>query len=243
MPWPSCVSFVAKRAPWSGVICSRSVSSRARISAVVIALGIAVPGVGCSSSGVARVPSSRPASQPSSVQSVQNLYEAGRYTDVVGTVAAAPQSRPEDIWLAAMSAAKLARQADARALFSRLASSSDEAWQVVARLALALLDGNGEELQRAAAAAEAYPSHPFVQCQLGLARSSLNDFSEAARAFDRCLGADPRFAYAYYFGGIAYERLKRADLTADRLETFLRLAPDAPERPAVESILRTIRGQ
>lgn len=176
---------------------------------------------------------------------MQSLFEAGRYADVVGTVAAAPegQARPEDIWLAFMSDVKLARQADARDLLSRLASGSDEAWHVVARLALALLDGNVEELQRATAAAEAYPSHPFVQCQLGLAHTNRNNFTEAARAFDRCVDANPGFAYAYYFGGLAYDRLERADLTADRLETFLRLAPDAPERPAVESILRTIRGQ
>jgi hypothetical protein len=30
---------------------------------------------------------------------------------------------------------------------------------------------------------------------------------------------------------------------ANHFETFIRLAPNAPERPEVESILRTVRGR
>jgi regulator of sirC expression with transglutaminase-like and TPR domain len=63
----------------------------------------------------------------------------------------------------------------------------------------------------------------------------------AAQAFERCVEADPRFAYAYYYAGLAYDRLNRADLMINRLEMFQRLAPEAPERPEVESILQTVR--
>ena len=38
-------------------------------------------------------------------------------------------------------------------------------------------------------------------------------------------------------------RIKRADLTAEHLERFVKLAPMAPERPAVESLMRTLRGR
>ena len=73
-----------------------------------------------------------------------------------------------------------------------------------------------------------------------LARS---DMAAAAEAFDRVTQADPRFAYGYYSGGLAYDRLNRADLAIIRLEMFVRLAPDAPERPEVTSILQTVRAR
>ena len=82
-----------------------------------------------------------------------------------------------------------------------------------------------------------------MQYQLGLAHLRRHDISVAAQAFDRCTQADPWFAYAYYSGGIAYDRLNRTDLAIARLETFERLAPEAPERPEVVSILRTVRGR
>ena len=65
----------------------------------------------------------------------------------------------------------------------------------------------------------------------------------AADAFDRVTQADPRFAYGYYNGGLAYDRLNRTDLAIPRLEMFVRLAPDAPERPEVTSILQTVRAR
>jgi tetratricopeptide (TPR) repeat protein len=69
------------------------------------------------------------------------------------------------------------------------------------------------------------------------------DFAAAAEAFDRTIEANSRFAYAYYYAGLAYSKIDRADRMALRFETFLRLAPEAPERREVESILRTLRGR
>ena len=107
------------------------------------------------------------------------------------------------------------------------------AWQVVSDLAQALLRDNPEEIDRARETAAAFPADPFVQYQLGLAHARRNDMTAAAQAFDRCTQADPRFAYAYYSGGLAYDRLNRSDLAIARLEMFERLAPEAPERPEV----------
>jgi hypothetical protein len=55
--------------------------------------------------------------------------------------------------------------------------------------------------------------------------------------------ADPRFAYGYYNAGLTYDRINRPDLAIARLEMFVRLAPGAPERPEVTSILQTVRGR
>jgi hypothetical protein len=38
-------------------------------------------------------------------------------------------------------------------------------------------------------------------------------------------------------------RANRPDLMASRFETFLKLAPDAPERAEVTQIMRTVRGR
>jgi len=54
---------------------------------------------------------------------------------------------------------------------------------------------------------------------------------------------DPTFAAAYYYAGLASSRVKRIDLMANNFGLFIKLAPNAPERPEVESILRTVRGR
>jgi lipoprotein NlpI len=111
----------------------------------------------------------------------------------------------------------------------------------MADLALALLQGDAEAIHRARGAAVAFSADPFVQFELGLAHANRNDFTAAAQAFDRCTEADPRFAYAYYYAGLAYDRLNRADLMINRLEMFSASRTEAPERPEVESILQTVR--
>ena len=51
-----------------------------------------------------------------------------------------------------------------------------------------------------------------------------------------CAASTTRAAMAFY-------RVKRADLMAVHFERFLKLAPNAPERAEVESIMRTMRGR
>ena len=65
----------------------------------------------------------------------------------------------------------------------------------------------------------------------------------AAEAFVKATEADPRMAYAHYHAGMNFYKAKRIAQMAVYFEYFLKLAPDAPERPAVESIMRTIRGK
>ena len=55
--------------------------------------------------------------------------------------------------------------------------------------------------------------------------------------------AAPRFAYAHYYAGLSHYRVGRTDKMAAAFEHFLTLAPKAPERPQVESIMRTLRGR
>jgi Tfp pilus assembly protein PilF len=61
--------------------------------------------------------------------------------------------------------------------------------------------------------------------------------------FERATQLDPMFAYAHYYAAISYSRIKQADRTASHFQTFLQLAPNAPERAAVESIMRALQGR
>jgi len=79
--------------------------------------------------------------------------------------------------------------------------------------------------------------------QLGLVESARNKPAEAAEAFAKAADLDPQMAYAHYEAGMAYYKAKRVDRMAVYFENFLKLAPNAPERPAVQSIMRTVRGR
>ena len=188
------------------------------------------------------VPPSTPASAPASVQS---LYESGRDEDIINRTAVdGGSARPSDIWFAAQSQLRLGRRAEALDDLSRLAASdSDPGAQLAARLATARLTNDVPALDRLRGDAAAVMDSVFVQYELGLSYAAQNDFASAARAFDRCIEIAPMFAYAYYQSALAYDRLNRGDLMANRFDRFVRLAPNAPERPQVDSILRTLAGR
>ena len=69
------------------------------------------------------------------------------------------------------------------------------------------------------------------------------DWKDAAAAFDRAAELAPGNAYAHYYGGLMHYRARRPDRMAIHFEQFLKLAPDAPERPEVLQIMRTVRGR
>jgi tetratricopeptide (TPR) repeat protein len=175
--------------------------------------------------------------------SSQELYESGRFQEVVGQVASAPEATtPRDLWFAARSYLELRQIEEGRRLFERLSATGDGGWRAASRLALATLAGSAPEIDAARAEGGGYPAHAFVQFELGLAHMNRGALREAAEALDRSSAAEPTLAHAYYYAGLAYQKLDRTDLMADRFETFLRLAPDAPQRPEVQAVMNTIRG-
>lgn len=170
--------------------------------------------------------------------SVQALYEAGRYQAVLDDIGGGAD---RDLWFAAYSAVRLGRPAEARDWLQRLAANPNNAWQVAGRLGLARLAGTGPDLDGAIAATLPYPTHPFVQLERGLGHMARREFADAAQAFERSLAADRRLAYAYYFAALAYGEVGQRAMMASRLETFVRLAPEAPELPEAQSLLSTGR--
>ncbi len=64
---------------------------------------------------------------------------------------------------------------------------------------------------------------------------------EAIQRLTAVIQADPRLPYAYYWRGQAYHRKKQIARMVDDYQAFLRLAPDAPEAPALKALLGSLQ--
>jgi tetratricopeptide (TPR) repeat protein len=171
----------------------------------------------------------------------RKLFESGQFQKVVEQT---PDDAPAEAqYLKGLAQLRLGQNDGAKAAFGRLPGGGD-AWRSVGDSAVALIDGNQDgalEAARAAVAADA--SLPAAHYQLGLALEARGDNPAAAEAFAKAAEANPQMAYAHYNAGMNYYKAKRIDRMAVYFENFLKLAPNAPEKPAVESIMRTVRGR
>lgn len=179
-------------------------------------------------------------------QSAQQLFEEGQYEPALRALNERRDSGvsdPTDRFLAAQIQLKLSRPDQAKQEVESLTADANTTWGSIGESVQALIDGDTQRaLDRATQAAEASPNHFYAQYQLGLVKARREDWAGAAQAFDRASKIDVNFAYAFYYAGFAYSKVQRADLTAEHFERFLKLAPKAPERLAVESVLRVLRG-
>jgi tetratricopeptide (TPR) repeat protein len=174
---------------------------------------------------------------------VRRAFEAGQYQQVID--AAHPDADPGVLFAAGQSQQKLGAIDQARAAYQRLGERPEEdPWHFIGLSANQLLDNDTDAaLASAQRAAEIADGLADAHYQRGLVLAKREDWRGAAEAFDRVSQLDPMHAYAYYYAGLMHYRASRPDLMAVRFERFLKLAPDAPERPEVLQIMRTIRGR
>jgi tetratricopeptide (TPR) repeat protein len=174
---------------------------------------------------------------------VRRMFEAGRFQQVVesstGDVA------PAVIYTAAQSHQKLGATGEARAAYEQLATrGEDDPWHFIGLSGQQLLDEQpGPALESAQRAASLAPGLADAHYQLGLVYAKRGDWGAAAGAFDRAAELNPSMAYAHYYGGLMHYRAGRPDRMAIHFEQFLKLAPEAPERPEVLQIMKTVRGR
>ena len=172
------------------------------------------------------------------VNDVRRMYDSGQYQQVIAAANANPD--PRLTFLSAQSHQKLSQVNEARAAYTQLSTRPD-AWGDIGRSALGLIATNPAAAMQAAAQAVAHdPGLPEAYFTQGLAFSASQDFPNAAVAFQKASDLDPNWAYAHYYAGLSYSKIKRIDLTAQHFQAFLRLAPQAPERAEVQSIMRTL---
>ena len=188
------------------------------------------------------------AQTPQTLPEVRRLYEAGKYRDTVTAVdqaaAAAEDTTPRLVYLKALSEQKLDNDDGARESYRRLADMAHPAWSAIGRSALATMAKDFDEAKTAAnEGVEQGGSLPEAYYQRGIVLAFRREFPDAARDFDTATMLDSSFAAAHYYGGLAEYRAKRLDRMAAHFEAFLKLAPNAPERPEVDSIMRTVRGR
>ena len=173
----------------------------------------------------------------------QKLFESGKYPEAIEKIKSRPDAPRDDVYLRAQAHRKLGQNDDARQAFDALAQA-DGAWGEVGRSGIALVEGNQVAAHEAARkAVELDGNLAPARYQLGLVESARNNQPQAAEAFAKAAELDPQMAYAHYEAGMAYYKAKRIDRMAVYFENFLKLAPNAPEKPAVQSIMRTVRGR
>ena len=173
----------------------------------------------------------------------QRLFESGRFQQVVETTQ--PDAEPAALFVAAQSHQKLGAIDEARRTYERLASRDEnDPWRFIGESALRLLEDNTDAAQASARrATEMAGDLADAHFQLGLVLARRQEWANAAAAFDRAAELRPNYAYAHYNGGLMHYRANRTDRMANHFEQFLKLAPEAPERPEVLQIMRTVRGR
>lgn len=79
---------------------------------------------------------------------------------------------------------------------------------------------------------------------LGIALINLRNYEEAEKHLQRAtlLGRDNMSLAHYYLGGI-YWKKKEYKLAADELETYLKLAPNAPDAERIRATIKDMRGK
>ena len=195
---------------------------------------------------------------PPSTQQIQEWFEAGQYDQVITN--AQNRTEPRIVYLAGFAHLRLSQLDLARQRFESLAARDvADVWAHVGRSAVLLNAPATNELgvvtpeaeaaavdQAIASARQAVETNPglaIAHYQLGLAHSRKSEHAAAAAAFDQAVAIDPRLAYAYYYGALSHYEIQQTTQMANGFEYFVRVAPNAPERGQVESIMRTLRGR
>ena len=182
---------------------------------------------------------------------LQKLFEAGKNNEVIAAIPA-DTSNPSALFLLGQVSEKLRDRDTARTAYKKIASllPESDAWHFVGMSAAQLVDADisNERDWRAAharlrewaeTAAKMKPDLFEAQYQLGLAYVSIDYHDDATEAFNRAAKLNPTCAYCFYYGGHSQYLAQHYDKATPLFETFLKMAPDAPERTEVQRLMKT----
>jgi len=85
------------------------------------------------------------------------------------------------------------------------------------------------------------PQPALIPYQIGVTRAFQENWPAAAEQLSNAINQDSGLAYAYYYRGLAQDKLGRKDLLVNDLERFLALAPNAPEADRARAVLRAVK--
>jgi tetratricopeptide (TPR) repeat protein len=134
---------------------------------------------------------------------------------------------------------KQGKYAEAASALSAEVRKSPENKELLTHLGLARIQtgdpgGALEPLKKAISLDDNYAEAHFG---VGFANYKMKKIGEAIPELEKATKLAPHHAYTHYYLGMAYNQTDRKDLSIHHLRTFVALAPDAPEAPAVRSIL------
>jgi tetratricopeptide (TPR) repeat protein len=174
-------------------------------------------------------------------ESSQKLFESGKFAEVAER---GNSGSPEDRYLAALAHLKAGNADAATGEMSRLRDDGpDDAWKQLGASGVSMLQHNdGEAVEAGRRATQMAGDNPYAHYQLGLAAAGASDFALSAQEFERATELKPDFAYAHYYAGQAFHKQRNMSKAAEHYQQFLQLAPESPDRAAIQSILRTLRG-
>jgi len=174
------------------------------------------------------------------------LYNAKKYAEAERVLSEVVQSDGENaraheyLGLARLS---LSRLDEAEAELSRaqdLAPATDSVKVGIARVSIEKkqFDRAEESLK---SAREINADNSDVPLYSGALKLAKREYQEAIKDLNDAIARKPDNAYAYYYAGLAYNAVKRPDKMVESFQTFLKLAPDAPEADRIRSLLRSVR--
>ena len=174
------------------------------------------------------------------------LFESGKYKEAESALSAAAEADPANaraIELLGRTRLELRKFSAALADLTKADELSPDNDAVKIGLARVYLEQKQLDKAEAEAnrAAEINESNPDVSLYRGAIAVARRDYRNAAKLLEQAAEKKPDAAYAHYYAGLAYNGLKQPDKMIEHFRTFLKLAPDAPEAPKVESLLRATR--
>jgi len=106
---------------------------------------------------------------------------------------------------------------------------------------LARLKKHDEAEAQAKAALAENATHPVAVAALGESLVGQQKLDEAVERLSAALQAQADLAYAYYWRGQAYQLKKQIARMVEDYQNFVKLAPEAPEAPAIKVLLAGLR--
>ncbi|HYU32118.1 MAG TPA: tetratricopeptide repeat protein [Thermoanaerobaculia bacterium] len=105
-------------------------------------------------------------------------------------------------------------------------------------IALQRLRRFDEAVQALEQARGADPGNSLIPFQIGVTRVFQEQWQPAMDQLNQAIDMDSGIAYAYFYRGLAADKLGRKDLLVNDMGRFLALAPSSPEADRAKAILR-----
>lgn len=98
-----------------------------------------------------------------------------------------------------------------------------------------------EALAQLEKARELQPDNALATYQIGVTKVFQQKWAEGVDQLGKALEKDSGIAYAYYYRGLAQDKLGRKDQMVLDLDRFVKLAPDAPEADRARTVLKAAK--